>query len=157
MVYSVVDYKHVQQYILSRQKGFCRSCKKKIKNNDIVVSAGHVNKKYYHIKCAEILHIIWIDRYIRNRDKISIAIQSNICTLPEPPKSINKGLLPYYLLLLYSIYSPKHKRYFSNYLVENIKLHIVVSTNLWLKSKLESFHRTGTCSWRLSYPLSIIA
>jgi hypothetical protein len=58
MVYSLVEYKRVERYILVRQNGACRFCKDKLMYTETVVSVGHTNKRYYHRPCAEKLHII---------------------------------------------------------------------------------------------------
>jgi hypothetical protein len=44
--------------INTRQDGLCYSCRKKIEEDDIIVSHGHMSRHYYHKKCAQKLHII---------------------------------------------------------------------------------------------------
>jgi hypothetical protein len=60
MVYTVVENKRVMRFVLDIQKGLCYFCKKEITPTDSVISrgVGRQKKKYYHNKCARIVHII---------------------------------------------------------------------------------------------------
>ena len=60
MVYTIVENKRVMGFILNIQKGLCYFCKKEIGPTDSVISrgVGRQKKKYYHNKCARIVHII---------------------------------------------------------------------------------------------------
>jgi hypothetical protein len=60
MVYTIVENKRVMRFILNIQKGLCYFCNKKITPTDSVISrgVGRQKKKYYHNKCAQIVHII---------------------------------------------------------------------------------------------------
>jgi len=44
--------------IKTRQNGLCYLCKLEIWDNDIIVSHGHMNRRYYHERRAEKLHIL---------------------------------------------------------------------------------------------------
>jgi hypothetical protein len=44
--------------IKTRQNGLCYLCKLEIRDNDIIVSHDHMNRHYYHKRCAEKLHIL---------------------------------------------------------------------------------------------------
>jgi hypothetical protein len=60
MVYTIVENKRVRRFILNIQKGLCYFCNKEIHPIDSVISrgVGRQKKKYYHNKCARIVHII---------------------------------------------------------------------------------------------------
>jgi hypothetical protein len=60
MVYTIVENKRVMRFILNIQKGLCYFCNKEITPTDPVISrgVGRQKKKYYHNKCAQIVHII---------------------------------------------------------------------------------------------------
>ena len=60
MVYTIVENKRVMRFILNIQKGLCYFCNKEITPTDSVISrgVGRQKKKYYHNKCARIVHII---------------------------------------------------------------------------------------------------
>ena len=44
--------------IKTRQNGLCYLCKLEIRDNDIIVSHGHMNRRYCLKRCAEKLHIL---------------------------------------------------------------------------------------------------
>jgi hypothetical protein len=54
----LIRYIDAEKFILKKQKGLCRCCKQKFNKTETLVSAGQVNKKYYHKECAERLNII---------------------------------------------------------------------------------------------------
>jgi hypothetical protein len=60
MVYTIVENKRVMRFILNIQKGLCYFCNKETTLPDSVISrgVGPSKKKYYHNKCAQIVHII---------------------------------------------------------------------------------------------------
>jgi hypothetical protein len=44
--------------IKTRQNGLCYLCRLEIRDKDVIVSHGHMNRHYYHKGCAEKLHIL---------------------------------------------------------------------------------------------------
>lgn len=44
--------------IKTKQNGLYYLCRSEIRDNDIIVSHGHMNRHYYHKACAEKLHIL---------------------------------------------------------------------------------------------------
>jgi hypothetical protein len=60
MGYTILENKHVMRFILNIQKGLCYFCNEEITSTDSVISrgVGRQKKKYYHNKCARIVHII---------------------------------------------------------------------------------------------------
>jgi len=59
MVYSIMKYIDAKRFIVKKQNGLCRFCKEEFNSSDTIISAGQINKKYYHKKCAERLNIVW--------------------------------------------------------------------------------------------------
>jgi hypothetical protein len=52
-------YDRILHFIFTKQAGLCRFCGKNIVlRRDTVVSAGNNLRKYYHVKCAERIHIL---------------------------------------------------------------------------------------------------
>jgi hypothetical protein len=53
------QYRAVYTRLLAKQDGLCSYCNAAINKNDTIVSKAYVRKsKYFHVACAEKVHII---------------------------------------------------------------------------------------------------